>query len=1846
MPIRGRHLDRVAGALIPLLASLAAIALCLPAGAVAAECTATWVGPAEGTWQTASNWSTEEVPTSSDVACIGSGKTSKVTAGSHEVSVVQGEGTLKIRESTLEVLNTEEPSVIGSLVVEYNADLTGPATVRVVEFFEWAHASKMSGEGATVLQSGSTGAITTGGGWAELEERTLVTEGAFSVNEGILRLKENAVLENKGTLTVNHETGVFDIFAPSESGAMLVNRGVLQKTSGTGETHIEVDLENEGEINAETGNFGFTQDGATGLLADESIIKGSMRLEGPTFTGEDFEGGEADLTIREATLAIANGHIAEIGPMTLDYEADIAGEGTLEIIDEVLWKSRSSMSGIGTTVVAPSGEVTITTYHGELIERTLVNEGTFTLEGEGTLREKEGAVFENVATFFANAVVSYARFPGVIGSSVETPPLFVNDGVVRKTVGTSDTRMNVDFENYGDIEVETGTLLFEQAGTTATFTSGSSLEGDLHFEEAGIAGEDFTLEPGSLTVRESPVVVEGDDTSIENLKIEYGTSWSGSGDFEVSNVFDWHGQSTLGGSGTTTLGQASENILNSGATDATLSGRELLNEGTFTQISSSRLKLAGEATLRNKGTYNLNSEPYPTWVRDSIRYEGEPASGRVINEGTFQRTEGELSLEVTPLFENLGVLNPQSSGIEIEHPVAVDRSVDAGFWFLCGDPVNCATGDLSESQTDLLIEGRGVPLDLTRTYSAQAAAEASSAGAFGYGWTGSFSEHLVVEEEGEAVTLLAGNGSTVPFTKIGEGAYSGPTWSQNTLSGSPEAGYTLTTADQTELAFSGAGKLESATDRNGNKTTLAYDESGRLETVTDPASRQLIFAYNEGGQVESVEDPMENLVEYAYEGGELASVTLPGEEAPRWEFEYDGTHRLTKMTDGREGETTNEYDGEDRVKAQTDPGGHTLTFEYEAFHTTTTNESTGAVTDQWFTSNNQPYSITRGYGTEDATTETFTYDAAAQRTSATDGNGHTTSFGYDEEGNLTSEEDAEGNETKWTYNETHDIVSVTTPGGETTTITHDGDGNPETISRPGPGETSQIYSLDFDEDGQIESLTDPLERTWSYDFDGEGNLVGETDPLGNMRSGEFDENSRLVAVVTPRGNLEGVEASDYEWTLERDQLGRITKITDPICPWHTTEYSYDGNGNLSAVTDALNHTTKVTYNANDERTKVEKPNGAVLETGYDGAGRVTSQTDGNEKTTTFVRNALGQPVEVIDPLSRKTTREFDAAGNLEALTDPDSRETGYAYDKADRLTEVNFSEESTPDLGYEYDADGNLTAMTDGTGASSFAYDELGRLTESETGHGESVEFGYDLADGLTEIVYPNGESVSREFDGAGRLESVTDWLGGTTSFAYDSDYNLETVTYPSESGNVNEYAYDEAGWMSEASFKGGSETLASIDYERNMVGQVKGETSTGLPGENEAEYDYDENSRLIGAGEVGFEYDAADNLIEGLGSANEYDAASQLEAGTGVAYAYGKLGERTKATPESGPAITYGYDQAGSLTSIERPEEGEVPAIGESFAYDGIGLVASRTAGMTTHQMTWDVGAELPLLLSDGEDSYIYGPGGMAVEQISEEGEEEPTYLHRDQLGSARLLTDAGGEVAATFTYGPFGALAASTGSATTPMGFAGQYTDAATGLQYLRARFYDPSTAQFLSRDPQEALTRQPYAYSFNDPVNLTDPGGENPAVGACVVTVEIPIVGEVTCAAAAVTVVATGAAVVEGLVFPDSTAEDDLVGAPPLSQSISRAEVDSSLGDEAECIPSDTPNFDDPSQPPGEDWEWRGNGSPGSKEGAWHNPKTGESLHPDLRHGGKIKPHYDYRAPNGSKHRVYPDGRSVPK
>lgn len=209
---------------------------------------------------------------------------------------------------------------------------------------------------------------------------------------------------------------------------------------------------------------------------------------------------------------------------------------------------------------------------------------------------------------------------------------------------------------------------------------------------------------------------------------------------------------------------------------------------------------------------------------------------------------------------------------------------------------------------------------------------------------------------------------------------------------------------------------------------------------------------------------------------------------------------------------------------------------------------------------------------------------------------------------------------------------------------------------------------------------------------------------------------------------------------------------------------------------------------------------------------------------------------------------------------------------------------------------------------------------------------------------------------------------------------------------------------------------------------------------------------------------------------------AQKVSGSTATQFAFDANGSRTGEVAGSGPT-TYGYDAAARLTSLTSP------TVSETYGYDGSGLRTSRTSSGASERFVYDRTVENEELLVDGDHAYVYGPDGLVAFQVSlATGEVE--HLHGDRIGSTRLVTDEVGAVVGTAAFSAYGVPAARTG-VESRFGFAGEYADR-SGLIYLRARYYDPSTAQFITLDPLVDATRDAYGYADGNPLNRIDPSG----------------------------------------------------------------------------------------------------------------------------------------------------------
>jgi len=134
---------------------------------------------------------------------------------------------------------------------------------------------------------------------------------------------------------------------------------------------------------------------------------------------------------------------------------------------------------------------------------------------------------------------------------------------------------------------------------------------------------------------------------------------------------------------------------------------------------------------------------------------------------------------------------------------------------------------------------------------------------------------------------------------------------------------------------------------------------------------------------------------------------------------------------------------------------------------------------------------------------------------------------------------------------------------------------------------------------------------------------------------------------------------------------------------------------------------------------------------------------------------------------------------------------------------------------------------------------------------------------------------------------------------------------------------------------------------------------------------------------------------------------------------------------------------------------------------------------------------------------SYVYGNA-----LISQNRSGVLSYYLVDALGSTRALTNANGVVTDRYVYDAFGRMISQTGNTVNSYLFAGQQWDAATGLDYLRARYLSVETGRFVSKDPlagslANPITRNGYVYANLNPTLLIDPSGKQTSLAEVFVT-----------------------------------------------------------------------------------------------------------------------------------------------
>jgi RHS repeat-associated protein len=236
-------------------------------------------------------------------------------------------------------------------------------------------------------------------------------------------------------------------------------------------------------------------------------------------------------------------------------------------------------------------------------------------------------------------------------------------------------------------------------------------------------------------------------------------------------------------------------------------------------------------------------------------------------------------------------------------------------------------------------------------------------------------------------------------------------------------------------------------------------------------------------------------------------------------------------------------------------------------------------------------------------------------------------------------------------------------------------------------------------------------------------------------------------------------------------------------------------------------------------------------------------------------------------------------------------------------------------------------------------------------------------------------------------------------------------------------------------------------------------------------------------------------STLASLGNQNwTYGADDRLTSDT-----YDANGNTTVGHFSSGLATTDAYDFEDRLVSRNN---GQVAIVSDG---DG-NRVRKAVGGMTTHYLVDDLNPTgyaqvLEELTSTGGAAavtHVYGYGHDLLSQDQVIGTNWQTHFYGyDGHSSVRSLTDGAGNVTDTYDYDAFGNVIAQTGSTPNNYLYSGEQFDAHLGLYYLRARYHNPDTGRFWTRDRFGGFLGDPaslhqYAYSGNDPVNGADPSG----------------------------------------------------------------------------------------------------------------------------------------------------------
>jgi len=480
------------------------------------------------------------------------------------------------------------------------------------------------------------------------------------------------------------------------------------------------------------------------------------------------------------------------------------------------------------------------------------------------------------------------------------------------------------------------------------------------------------------------------------------------------------------------------------------------------------------------------------------------------------------------------------------------------------------------------------------------------------------------------------------------------------------------------------------------------------------------------------------------------------------------------------------------------------------------------------------------------------------------------------------------------------------------------------------------------------------------------------------------------------------------------------------------------------------YTTSYQYDANGNLTETDNPDGTTQQYVYNNLGEVTSSTDPDGQTINYAYNASGQLTAEDLPGGTSNAYTYDSHGNMLTADGPGGN-WSFTYNSPNLSTQIV---EPIGTLTVQYGIDGNTSQIVDQTGfTTNYLYDAVGRLSKLTDANGNLIE--------------------SYSYDPAGNISSETKGNGTSTTYQYNADGAITQITNLAPGGAIN----------------------SQLTYVYNAVGQVTSMTTGGVT----TTYGYDADGELTSASAPGetilYAYNPAGNRtsVTDNGVVTDY-ASNSVNEYTQVGdttYHYDNNGNLISATA-NGQTTTYSFNALNQLAGVS----GSTGTY--SYTYDALGYqISSNANGKTTNNLIDPFGLVNVAAQFNGSGTliphYTYGLG--LVSQVSASG--TPYYYDYNLQGSTVGITNAAGVYVNQYSYDPFGQVTKISAGIANPFTFVGQYGGSSdgNGLIYMRARYYDPSTRQFVSNDPLVLGGGDTNArrYASGDSVDAVDPGGE---------------------------------------------------------------------------------------------------------------------------------------------------------